>query len=319
MIMGFSFMHRLVITELCNHSCPHCFNADMRMKGMMDADILIRYMRENTEFLKPLSVKHMGGEPTMHPRFPEMLKESVQHFKVAEVFTNGSKMIELLTDQDILRYHQTGLINFTVNGFTFDPGKFLEYRKYLNGMLLHNVVPLKGVDKFIERMISLAGLKDKINFIISPDTQINLFDDKLGDQYRASWMKALDALIPVFVQMGVNFAFDHSVPRCFFTDEMLKQLDPGFVQMIPHFTTCCSRFGVGLIQANFDVYFCNQTKIKIGSMLDDQGNPKSYPELLEMVSVAPSVKIKNMQIKSDKCSQCEWLITCRAGCYYDHL
>lgn len=317
--MGLQFMHRLVITELCNFSCSHCFNANMRMKGMMDADILIRYMRENSDFLKPLTVKHMGGEPTLHPRFPEMLKESVQHFKLAEIFTNGSKMVDLFRDQDILRYHQTGLIGFTVNGFTFDPGKFFEYRKYLNHMFLHCVIPMKDTDKFIEKLIAFIGIKDKVTIMLSPDTQINIFDDKLGDQYRKVWAKVLNTIIPIYLQENVMFAFDHSLPRCFFTEEILKQLPTGFKRMIPDFSTCCSKFGVGLIQANFDVYFCNQTEIKIGSMLDEDGNPKSYPELLKMVSVAPSVKIQNMQIKSDKCGNCEWLLTCRAGCYYDHL
>jgi len=289
------------------------------MKGMMDADILIRYMRENHDYLKSLAVKHMGGEPTLHPRFPEMLKESVQHFHRAEVFTNGSKMVDLLTDPDILRYHQTDLINFTINGFTFDPGQFLKYRNYVKQIVLHNVIPLKGVDQFIKRVVAYIGMKDKIYFFLSPDTQINLFDDELADEYREVWVKALNIIIPIFVSEGVGFGFDHSMPRCFFTDEIIKQLPMGFKRMIPGFTTCCSKYGVGLVQANFDLYFCNQTKIKIGSMLDDRGNPKSYPEIMKMVRKGPSKKICNMKELSETCKQCKWLKTCRAGCYYDHL
>jgi radical SAM protein with 4Fe4S-binding SPASM domain len=291
----------------------------MRRTATMDADILIRYMRENHNHLQPLTVKHMGGEPTMHPRFTDILKESVQHFNQADVFTNGWNMLDLMNDPDILLLHQRNKINFTINGFAFDQEKFSEYQKYLKHVKIHSVIPLEGLTEFYERVFKLVEIREKAFIMLSPDTQINLFDDELVDKYRATWVKALDTIIPVLLANKVYFAFDHCMPKCFFTDEIRNQLTERFQQMIPGFTTCCSQIAVGLIQANFDVYHCNQTQIKIGSMLDKKGNPKTYPELLEMAHQGRLMKFRSMKKISDRCRECPDLNTCRAGCYYNHL
>jgi radical SAM protein with 4Fe4S-binding SPASM domain len=290
------------------------------MKSMMDADILIRYMRENSEYLKPLGVKHMGGEPTLHPRFFEILKESVKHFRRANVFTNGSKMIELFSDQKIKDYHDQGRVEFTINGFTFNVKEFQDYKKFVHLITLHCVVPLEGVDEFIQMVIRYAGFRDKVQILLSPDTQVNLFDDELMERYRKVWIKAVTMIQPLLEQIDLpSELLDHSLPKCFFTEEMLKRLPSWKETIIPSFTTCCSKRSLGLIHTNFDIYQCNQTNIKVGSMLDEKGNPKSYPEILKMVRKGPAIKICNIKKLSDTCKACPDLKTCRAGCYYNHL
>lgn len=80
----------LQITTKCNHHCQHCaFSCTMRGKHMtwntfIDAVSFIRNC--NNEI-----ITIGGGEPTLHPRFFDILKICLEDFEYVWMATNGSQ------------------------------------------------------------------------------------------------------------------------------------------------------------------------------------------------------------------------------------
>ena len=82
---------------------------------------------------------------------------------------------------------------------------------------------------------------------------------------------------------------------------------------------CCSEYILGLIDWNFDLHYCNQTRIKIGSVLNEDGNMLSLPEINEMIRAAPQMKCQAVREYSEKCRNCNALPICKVGCYFNTL
>jgi len=312
--------HRLVLTEKCNFSCPHCFNANERMSGIMDADILLEFMRKNKHHLDTYSLKLMGGEPTLHPRFMEIFKEACKHYGEVYLFTNGSTMKDIANDPIILKNHLMGRVIYVINGFTFNLEKFEEYRDFINIVSLHFVVPMENVETMIDKVIKCFDFQPNINLVISPDTQVNLFDEDTLNEYRSVWMKAITTLVPKIRLRGMPYIYDHVLPICFYNQEMLDYLHSYDIDNIHTLKiTCCGDQQLGLIDHNFDIYYCNQTRIKIGSLLNEVGQPKILSEVEVMLQAGSSIKTEAIKNECEKCSKCPVVASCKVGCYYNTL
>lgn len=109
-------MANLSITSLCNRHCSYCFARDWRSAHSPDG----LHMTEET-FLSALDflqrsgmtqVRLLGGEPTLHPRIKEFLKEIQGRGLSAVVFSNG------LMPESVLDYLETSKedrISFMIN------------------------------------------------------------------------------------------------------------------------------------------------------------------------------------------------------------
>lgn len=310
--------HRMVLTENCNLSCPHCFNADVRKCGVMDADILIRFMRDNP--LESSVVKLMGGEPTIHPRIVDITKEACQSYGKVTLFTNGTTMSELVKEPIITKNHFQGLLEYTINGFTFEIDKFSSYKDYVQFITLHFVIPLKNSGKVIKKIEKCMNLYPQVAFLISPDTQVDLFNDHILDQYRTVWVDALTRVIPQLRNREISFDYDHRLPICFYTQKMIDSLHSRGIDEAHVLTiTCCGDQYMGLISYNFDIYYCNQTRIKLGSLLDKGGNPKSISDVEKILQAGSNIKTEAIKKISDKCRNCVVVASCKAGCYYNSI
>ncbi len=85
----------LEITEKCNLQCVHCY-ADSspygRLEGDMHLNDWLRVLDEAYE-LGCRSIQFIGGEPTLHPHFKEMLRHAgKKSLNSIEVFTNGTRI-----------------------------------------------------------------------------------------------------------------------------------------------------------------------------------------------------------------------------------
>jgi radical SAM protein with 4Fe4S-binding SPASM domain len=284
-----TFAHRIVLTENCNASCSHCFNAEVRNKNEMDADIFIKFMRENSKYLIWSHLKIMGGEPTLHPRIDDIVEEALKHYASVNIFTNGLNVKKYSDDR----------VGYTINGYVFDPEKFTDW-KFL---VLHFVIIKNKADKVIAKMIKCMDLLPQARFLYSPDTQVNIFDEGELNDYRKTWMRATKIVVHEFNLLGTFWNLDHRLPLCFFTDEMKEELES--IGLDHRKFTSCKCNEVGLITSDFDLYYCNQTRIKLGSTLN-----KSIPEINEMIQV-------RKKINHIKCNDCEVINKCGVGCYYN--
>jgi len=281
-----NFGHRIITTELCNMKCPHCFNKDARTAGTMDADILIDYIRKNSQSLRNSDLKMMGGEPTLHPRFSDIVREGCDHMNNVKIFTNGKTIDEICKLPVLLRNHMIGKVTYIVNGYTSNIEKLKIARDYIRNVMLHIVVTPRWDDKMMEKAINLIKLFPYVIPVISPDSQVNIFDEEELNKYRKIWV-----------------------------DTIIELLNTCFRIM-----GCCGEKVMGLIDWNFDIYYCNQTRIKIGSLLDSDGKPKYLQEILEMIN-KHGTGIKTIKIMefSEKCRNCPSLSACKVGCFYNTL
>jgi MoaA/NifB/PqqE/SkfB family radical SAM enzyme len=92
----------LIITDVCNRNCPYCFaefklNRETRGAQGVPSSKKDRYISmENylvyLDFLEKSSagkVKFLGGEPTLHPRFTQLVDIGLERGFEVTIFTNG--------------------------------------------------------------------------------------------------------------------------------------------------------------------------------------------------------------------------------------
>lgn len=314
--------HRYVITENCNENCPHCFNAEARDKGVIDADLFIEFVRKNSANLSSTRCLIMGGEPTLHPRIIEMVLEAAKHYELVDVFTNGSRLNKIAKHPDIIKDHFTDKICYVINGYAFDQVKYEEYKDFVKDLSLHFVITTWGHKEILEKIYDCMKYHDSTNLklVISCDTQVDLFNEEELNNYRKIWLEFIKEIIPVIQSKGIEWQTDHHFPVCFFTQKMIYELNlidlPNF-----HFSTsCCQCPDIGLIDWNWDFYYCNQTRIKLGSVLKKSGELKTLIELVnEYVTPAHGFKTECIRNLKEECKNCTALNLCRVGCYYNTL
>jgi len=89
----------LIITDVCNRNCPYCF-AESRMdqsrknsnSQKTDRNITKKNYLSYLDFLdnsKDKKLKLLGGEPTLHPRFIELVNIGLDRNFEITIFTNG--------------------------------------------------------------------------------------------------------------------------------------------------------------------------------------------------------------------------------------
>lgn len=96
-------MANLSITLKCNRSCAYCFAQGLAGNG---GDMSLSLYHELLDWLERSGrdqVRLLGGEPTLHPKFPRMVEDALQrNFKVL-VFSNGimsGEALDALTSVD---------------------------------------------------------------------------------------------------------------------------------------------------------------------------------------------------------------------------
>ncbi len=312
--------HRIVLTEKCNRKCPHCFNAEQRKAAKhMDIDKLERFYIVNQNWLKDAHFKIMGGEPTVHPEFIRLAELGILIFGKTSLFTNGTKL-DIIRHPDILAAHWDDRFDFIINGFTFDFDEWGRHSKYFNKVLLHFVIPFNKneTQKLIEKVFHCSTIP-QATIILSGDTQVDIFHEETLNQYRTNYLYFMQSVVPRLQQAEVPYTYDHQFPTCFWTQEMIDGLNEYGISPIhlDPWTSCCDR-SLGLLDTNFDLWYCNQTRIKIGNVLHKDGQPKDIQEVMKLIQIAPKIKEGRVSNYQWKCRQCPSLPTCKTACWYKH-
>jgi len=84
----------LLITKNCNRSCPYCFaKKEVQLDSVQSTGaISLAAYQDYLTFLKQNAIrdlKILGGEPTLHPQFVELMETGLRQDFVVTVFTNG--------------------------------------------------------------------------------------------------------------------------------------------------------------------------------------------------------------------------------------
>jgi len=87
------FTPNILITNFCNQNCTFCFASKEMGSKTLQREMSLPDFKKVLSKLKSNSsisvVKLLGGEPTLHSQFPEIINASLKHFSYVQVFTNG--------------------------------------------------------------------------------------------------------------------------------------------------------------------------------------------------------------------------------------
>jgi sulfatase maturation enzyme AslB (radical SAM superfamily) len=94
-------MANIMITEACNLSCPYCFADEFvnRKASEISVDnfrMALEFVCSSKSFNGLIGI--IGGEPTLHHKFSELLKivNGIERIKEVVIFTNGIKLDETM-------------------------------------------------------------------------------------------------------------------------------------------------------------------------------------------------------------------------------
>jgi hypothetical protein len=282
----------------------------------MDTEKLFEFWMANMPFgwLKQAELKIMGGEPTVHPEFLNVASFGIQLFNRVTLFTNGSNL-KVITHPDIMAAHWGDKFKFIINAFTFKlDDNWQQWGKYYKQASFHFVLGEKqAIDK--AKLLAQCIAPVQAHFILSGDTQINIFDDRYLGEYRVRYIESLIQIIQALRAYGHTYSFDHVFPQCFWTQEMIGALAEADIEPV-HLEErrCCDKI-LGLLDTNFDLWYCNQTRLKVGNVFVN-GKPRTMDEIQRMLRDMPMQK--QQQVILDKCLNCPAQITCKTACWFKH-
>lgn len=114
----------VLLTNFCNQNCPFCFAAQEMANKRIDRQMSLADFKKTVLKIKKQgknqNLKLLGGEPTLHSQFKEVINFGLQHLNHLQIFTNGI-FNQSLTDFLISKTPQ---IAFTFNVMT--PGFLLK-------------------------------------------------------------------------------------------------------------------------------------------------------------------------------------------------
>ena len=115
-------MTNLVISNTCNQKCPYCFAEDYFQAKADDASrfITLETFKSRLDFLDRSGmdeVRLIGGEPSLHPKLPDLIRLSRARGKRILLFTNGFLREKVLSCLESLSPEEcTVLINMNTSG-----------------------------------------------------------------------------------------------------------------------------------------------------------------------------------------------------------
>jgi MoaA/NifB/PqqE/SkfB family radical SAM enzyme len=88
-------MANLIIADVCNMACPYCFAGQYMSSVKTNSKssfISLETFEKRLDFLDRSninSVRLLGGEPTLHPQFVELVRRARLRHKIIVIFSNG--------------------------------------------------------------------------------------------------------------------------------------------------------------------------------------------------------------------------------------
>lgn len=285
---------RVYITEKCNAKCPNCFNRRDRVNSQMDIsrfEKLCVYLSNNGAS----QIKIMGGEPTIHPQFQNIMNLAQQYFITVSLFTNAisDNLLEYIPrESDIITY------NFKFRGLLDKKRLLLNHPGQRN--LEIQITPNTQKERLVEnikKVVSLAPERIIPCFTLDCTADIFKDKDKLISIYEYVWSSCLE--------LGFKVGQDHLIPLCFIANSNIP---------MPKNGANCTINCAGLIDADFNLKFCNQYPDVLVNLFTDDNIIisketfnnyiiKKYNNILDMVA-------------TKGCSNCSLFGTyCNGGCF----
>lgn len=226
-------MANLTISTVCNQHCPYCFTSDYLGDSRTSHSFLeVSDFDARLDFLDRSDidqVRLLGGEPTLHPQFPELIGLARARGKKVVVFTNGLMPEESLACLEELSATEcTVLVNVNdpseAGEETFERQRATIRRLGKRALLGFNIYQADFRPDFLLSLVDEAGCRPAVRLGLAHPC---LSGDNLyihPNQYVAIGQKivrfARDA-----AGSNVTVEFDCGFVRCMFSDEDLETLE----------------------------------------------------------------------------------------------
>lgn len=218
----------LLLTEKCNLSCPYCFASDV-LRGLDKQLLSLTEIRKLVDFVYTPETEHertitlVGGEPSLHPEFHEIITYLLAEKFRLRIFTNGiwsKRKIDRILALDSASKRQIGfLVNYN-HDIGRQPAERLdrfcqqvlpEFPATL-GINVHRADPnhLATIDRCVQYKVN--SLRFGISQPIGGQAVYVRFEDypKIGDWLIEVIRYAVDREVGVFM--------DCSHPYCLFSE-----------------------------------------------------------------------------------------------------
>lgn len=230
-------MVRIWLTEDCNALCQFCMNSKNRGTAQMSLDkfeLICSYFKENGFDI----IAVMGGEPTIHPHFSEMMSVAQNNFNRVYLYTNALKVESLQSftprEQDLVVYNSAFARNITRERLLLDkPGeRILE-------VIVNYDSDIVSIIENIHNVTSLSEDRIKVQLVLNNSENIFKHKDEI--------IKNINSIFGRLVEMNINTSFECAAPLCFTFGENLP----------PHRNnTICPQEAI-LIDGSYNARFCN--------------------------------------------------------------
>jgi radical SAM protein with 4Fe4S-binding SPASM domain len=299
----------ILVSERCNFDCAYCFRGGGRPAPDVAVDRWLPVIREMLD-LGMVRVFLSGGEPTLHPGLPKMVRAVIDGGCFPYISTNGSTLSEQLVGELV----DSGLTYLQISLDTVAPKLFAH---------LTRCGDLGSVVSGIKRVVA-AGIPVHVKCVVS---SVNV--GHLGE------------LIRFCEQSGVSsLSFDLFRPSCFSGSqewlavrephlgraknliEALRESGTSGMRITPFVETRrwagpedivgCGLFrDMACIASNGDVIVCEQfddPRLRPGNVFET-----SLRDILESEEIDRMKRLESLPV-NDTCRACEYFSSCRTGC-----
>lgn len=256
-------MANLLLTTKCVRSCPYCF-AKNEMSSYNQVDFVtwenIVYL---ADFLSLSNEKHislLGGEPSLHPYFIDIILYFIERGFHVTVFTSGIMSEKVLHELDTyITTISKESLHFVcnLNNFEQTPTSDNELKKVFEFLQIAGPWTLPGFNiyrtdfkiDFIFEYIVRFGMKGQVRIGIA-NPIINQNNDYIHQKDIKEVISNLFSYKEFFEQLKIKPSLDCGFPMCYFSDEQIGWLFK---------MTGNLKFGCGIpidITPSMEVYSC---------------------------------------------------------------
>lgn len=284
---------RVFLTDTCNASCPNCLNSNLRKnKSFIDVsryNAMCNYFRDNGIERMRL----MGGEPTLHPEFLNIVETSKKYFNRITIFTNGkSDSIKdvILRDSDAIN-------------FNFSFAKYITEEKLVacgKGKRVLSIILTQSTstENTINDISRIRHYYKNIAVSLSFDCRLNIF------KYRRKLLEVFYIIHDYCIENQIEIVIDHALPLCFLYGSHIPT---------PNGFSLCKPDCYGVVDSNYNVRPCNLSSDATLPLFQDE---KIIPfQLIENFFLLEHYKTQ-VKVLEKICSNCPlYSKHCNGGCY----
>jgi uncharacterized Fe-S cluster-containing radical SAM superfamily protein len=217
----------LVVSSACNRQCTYCFTLDQPGPGRRF--LSLPAFNARLEFLDRSGIDHvrlLGGEPTLHPRFPELVSRARRAGKAVTIFSNGLMPPPSLACLEALPTQEcTVVVNVTPAG----SATTLERQRQTLRRLGKRAMPGLNLYRtdlepgFVLDLVAETGCRPAVRLSMAHPVLSGRNRFIHPGQYRAIAVRIASLARPA-AQAGVRLEFDCGFVRCMFSTPEIEAL-----------------------------------------------------------------------------------------------